>query len=230
MGFLDQIKQQAEAIKQKERLARQPAFHAAHTASTEGACATVTDYFSALAQQLNVLKPISTGRYVLDRANSFTDLPQTQFRVDARRKAHPQPTAREADLCDHVVMQWTMDANRSLTIEKDFISDIEKLLPKLHQCGARFDSEDVRDPGTRRLKLVRYTLEAKFLASVYVEPLHNEGLLHFKLANLDSFGNVTLKLPANQIHSGRLDELAKWIVGQPHRFFEGALELLRTEA
>ena len=232
MGFLDQIKQQADAVKQQQSAgsAAGSVFHEANTYATEAACVTIFDYFAALAPQFNVLKPPSKGRHILDRQNSFTDLPQTDFRVDCRRKPSPQPTTMQPDLFDHIVMQWALDGKQQLVLQKDFITDIEKLEPKLNQSGAKFDAEDVRDPASRKLKFMRYTLAARFSASVMVEPRHNAGTLQFKVNNIDGFDTVTLVFTAGQINTARLDELAKWIVGQPHRFFEAATELRRVEA
>ena len=54
--------------------------------------------------------------------------------------------------------------------------------------------------------------------------------MHFQLHNLDGFESVSLELPAIEVGSARLDELARWIVGQPHRFLDGAQNLRRIEA
>jgi hypothetical protein len=228
MGFLDQIKQQADAVKLQQSAGSE--YHEGNTLAIEAACLTVLDYFSALAPQFNVLKPPSRGRHILDRQHSFTDLPQTDFRVDSRRKPSPKPTTLQPDLFDHVVMQWALDAKQQLVLQKDFITDIEKLEPKLNQSGAKFDAEDVRDPASRKLKFMRYTLAARFTASVYVEPRHNAGTLCFRINNIDGFDTVTLTFSPAQINTARLDELAKWIVGQPHRFFDAASDLRRVEA
>ena len=87
----------------------------------------------------------------------------------------------------------------------------------------------VRDPHTGRFVENRYEFTADLVAGVRVLPQHEEGTLRFVVQNLDGLINVEGSLPAHEITTARLDELAKWWVGQPHRFFDGARELRHIE-
>ena len=60
-------------------------------------------------------------------------------------------------------------------------------------------------------------------------PLHDEGRVQFEIRNLDGLSTVNATFAAFEVTAGRLDELAKWWVGQPHRFLDGAAELRRHE-
>ena len=56
------------------------------------------------------------------------------------------------------------------------------------------------------------------------------GRLRFELVNLDGFETVTVEFPAVEIGSARLDELARWLLGEPNGFLENAQNLRRVEA
>ncbi|HUG25589.1 hypothetical protein [Piscinibacter sp.] len=223
MGFLDDLKRQADALKAQQ--SGDSAVLARHTALAEAACKTVFSYFNTLAAQLDVLRPASPARFALDRQNTFDALKLSDFRVDSRRKQ-----LRNEDVFDYLVMHWQLRSGRELQLMKDFLPDIERLESRLRQSGAKVDHESVRHPDNGKLRGMRYTLVADFVASVRVTPDHDAGRLHFQLHNLDGFEAVSVEFPAFEVGSARLDELARWLVGQPHAFLKDGLNLRRTEA
>ena len=113
---------------------------------------------------------------------------------------------------------------------KNFLPDIEQLESRLHRSGARFTSETVRNPAAAKLPEMRYEPVADFEASVLIKPDHDAGRLRFELVNLDSFETVTIDFATFKIGSGRMDELARWIVGEPNTFLQGGQQLRRVEA
>jgi len=223
VGFLDDLKRQAEALKAQQTT--DLAALARNTALTEASCKTVFAYFNTLRDQLGVLQPKSHARFVLDRQNVFESLPLTDFRIDARKKR-----LREEDVTDFIVLHWQLPSGRKLQLLKDFVPDIEKIEPRLRQSGAEIDTEAVRDPDNGRLKGMRYTFTADFRASIRVTPRHDEGWLHFDLRNLDGLESISVEFSAIEVGSTRLDELARWLVGQPHGFLKDGRNLKRVEA
>ena len=87
MGFLDDLKLQAEAARASQ--ARDSGALQRNTDLTEGACVTVMRYFVALAGQLNVLQPVSPARFALDRRTHFDGLKLQNF---PRRRAPQRHT------------------------------------------------------------------------------------------------------------------------------------------
>lgn len=223
MGFLDELKRQADALKAQQT--GDSASLERSSALTEAACKSVSSYFNALAPQLNILRPQSHARFVLDRQNTFEALQLCDFRVDSRRKK-----LRNDEVCEYLVLHWQLKSGRPLQLMKDFLPDIEKLESKLTQSGARVENEAVRNPENGKFLGRRYTFVADFFGSVRVTPQHDVARLQFQIHNLDGFETVSLDLPAIDIGSVRLDELARWIVGHPHTFLKDAQNLRRVEA
>jgi hypothetical protein len=226
MSFLNTLKNQAQASAAEQH--GNASLMARNTQLVEGACKEALAYFHTLAQQLNVLQPASAGRHQLDKQTIFRSLPQTNFRVDARR-IEKGSKAQATEVYDHVVMHWELHGGGELELNKDFPPDIEKLEPRLRQSGAKVDVQAERDPSGGKLLNMRYRLPAVFLASVRLVPRHEEGLVTFKLMNLDDFDTVWATLAAAEVSAARLDDLARWIVGQPHRFLVGAQHIRRVE-
>lgn len=223
MSFLDDLKRQAEALKTQQT--GDSAALARNTALAEAACKTVFGYFTSLATQLEVLSPTSPTRFTLDRQNVIDGMRMTEFRADSRRKP-----LRDEQVFDYLVLHWQLRSGRALQLTKDFLPEMERIESRLRQGGGQFDNEALRNPDNGKLLGRRYSFVADFVGSVRATPLHDSARVHFQLHNLDGFESVSLELPATEVGSSRLDELARWIVGQPHRFLEGAENVRRIEA
>ena len=223
MGLLDDLKRQAEALQ-----ARQNTDTAAlerNTQLADAACKTAFTYLDTLVRQLIVLKPVSKARYELDRKTRLEGLPMTQLKVDARRKM-----LRGQEVFDHVVVHGRLANGQRLNLVKDFLPDIEKLEPRLRASGAPVNAQPVRHPESNKLVEMRYEVPVDFVISARFTPDHDRARIGIRVQNFDGFETVDLELPATEIGTTRLDELARWLLGEPHRFLDGALALKRIAA
>ncbi len=137
---------------------------------------------------------------------------------------------RDAEVFDHVVVSFAAKTGTRVTIAKDFPPEIEKLEARLRQCGGHYDSEVIRDPENGRFIEKRFDLLADFQSSVRVLPDHDAARVTFHIANLDGFETVSVVFPAFEVGTARLDELARWINGEPHGFLRHGQHLRRVAA
>ena len=223
MGFLDDLKRQADEA--KARLHTDTSLLERNGALADVACKTAATYFGTLVQQLNVLQPRSKVTYRLDKRNAFEAMQLCDFRFDARRTR-----LRGAEVFDHVALRWRMKSGTRLSLMKNFLPDIEQLESKLRRSGAQFHAETVRNPETNRLQEMRYELVADFEGAVNITPDHDHGRARFELVNLDGFETVTVEFAAFEVGTARMDELARWLMGEPHGFLKGGQALRRVEA
>jgi len=223
VGYLADLKKQADDV-----LAQQHQDIGAlqrNTLLTDAACQTAARYFATLARQLNVLQPLSRTVWRLDQRTSFSQLRFSDFRADSRMKR-----LRDAEVFDHIVLNFSAKTGSRVTIAKDFPPEIEKLEARLRQCGAHYDSEVIRDPASGKFVEKRFQLVADFQSSIRVLPEHDAGRITVHVANLDGFETVSVVFPAFELGSARLDELARWINGEPHAFLRDGLHVRRVPA
>lgn len=223
MGFLDDLKRQADALKTQQT--EDSALLARNAALVEAACKGVWQYWLDLAHQLNVLQPVPPVRFSLDKATALDGLKRCDFRVDARRKQH-----RGQEVYDHVVIHALQKTGRSVTLSKDFPPEIERLESRLRQAGISPDTQWIRQPDSGRLEQVRFSFTADVTLMARLLPDHDAGRLRFQLGNFDSLETVTAEFPARAVGSELLDQLARWMVGQPHEFLKLAETVRRVEA
>lgn len=223
MGFLDDLKRQAEALKTQQMV--DTAALARNAASVETACQAAWRYWMDLAPQLNVLLPRPPVRFMFDKSTTIDGFTRCDFRVDARRKPH-----RGQEVFDHVVIHALQKSGRAVTISKDFPPEIERLEGRLRQAGIAPDSKWVRDPVSGRLEEVRFSFVADIAMTVRLLPDHDQGRVSFQLGNLDDLGTVVVTFEAGRVDSNLLDQLARWMVGEPHEFLKLAESARRQDS
>ena len=228
MGFLDELKRQAAA--QTAQQNQNASANQRNAMLADAACKTAFQYWLQLAAQLNVLRPKARASYVIDKRHRLEGLPLSDVRVDARLKAERLTSAHGDAGYDHVVLQFMLRSGQHLTLKKNFLNEIEQLEGRLRQAGIRADTEAVRHPENGKLQEMRYAFDADIAASVLLTPDHANARVHFQLRNLDALETVSFDVPAFDVGSARLDELAKWLVGEPHEFLKGVHKLRRVEA
>lgn len=221
MGYLEDLKRQADSLLAQQR--QDIGALQRNTLLTDAACQSVARYFATLGRQLNVLQPVSRTVWRLDGKASFSQLRFSDFRTDARMKK-----LRDAEVFDHVVLHFAAKTGQRVTLAKDFPPEIERLEARLRQCGVPYESEVVRDAESGRFLEKRF--DADFQCSVRVLPEHDSGEIAFQVVNLDGLETVSVVFPAFEVGSHRLDELARWINGEPHGFLHDGRHLRRVPA
>jgi hypothetical protein len=222
VGFLDDLKRQASDLQARQHI--DTAALERNGMLVESACKNVFQYWVDLVKQLNVISPPARARYVFDSKTSFDGLKFTSFRADVRRKR-----LRDQEVTDHVVLHCVLRTGQHLLLTKNFPTDIEKLEARIAQSGVVCRPEAVRNPDTGKLIEMRYEFDADIAAGARVVPDHDNGTLEFTVQNLDGLGSVVAQFNALEVSRQRLDELAKWLVGQPHSFLAGALSVKHIE-
>lgn len=227
MSFLDQLRQQAQA--------REAQLRGDHTQLernlqlVEAACGHAWRYFGELARQLDLLEPPSPQRFRFDNRTLVEGLVCRRVASDIRRHKVAQGPLAERELVQQIVLHGVLESGRTLELAKDFPPEIQKLEARLSQAGIRCPGERVNDASSGRFVEMRYRFAADVLIGVRVEPLHELGQLRFVLRNFDGLATLTATFAAHEVTTARLDDLAKWWLGEPQRFVDGAFALQRTE-
>ncbi len=214
MSFLDQLKLQADAV--KDRQDRQQVEHDASTNATELACQTVFLYLEQLVRQLNVIEP-DGPRLSLDGKTPWPAMKLTGFQLDARRKM-----LRNREVFEVIGMGWQIVPRTGQpvagSVSANFTPDLQRLEERLATGWVQHERQEIRHPEKNTLQLVRMDYTTQSRGNIKVTPDHDNGQLAFRLANLTGFGVVQTTWPAAQIRASVLDELARLVCGQPSRF------------
>jgi hypothetical protein len=226
VGFLDELKEKArsqntaaesveldaEALARNRRLAN-------------GACRLAHDYWKELCEHLNQIRAPSQARYVLGGREPLEGLVCGNFRVLPQLRLLPGGEPHY----EAVLLAWNASSDRVQRIEKENPPEIERLRAALMQAGIQPSEAPMRHAVTGRLQGTAFQFKPNVAASVRVTPLAESGRVRLTFVNVDQLERVEGEYPAAGLRARLLDEIGRWIVGQPHRVLEYAGNLKRFQ-
>lgn len=215
MSFLNQLKSQAQALQSQHGLERRGVEESA--AQCEAACRVVLHYLQDLARQLNVIQPPAAARFTLDGRTPWPAMKLVDFRVDARKKL-----LRSREVFDHVSMGWRVvpQAGEVVTgvVRVNFPPQLQRVESRLMMGPVKHERREIRHPEKNTLQAIDFEYLIETRGSVNFTPDHDKGAMSFRLLNGSGFGVAERTLPAVEVTSPLMDELARLLVGEPSRF------------
>ena len=214
MSFLNQLKTQAKAL-QKEQGEQQLNLDE-NTARTEEACRFALPYLQDLGRQLNVIGP-AAPRFSLDGKTPWPAMKLVEFRVDSRKK-----TLRSREVFDYIAMGWRVVPQVGDpvggVVRVNFPPDLQRVEARLAMGPVKNERKDIRHPQKNTLQAIEFEYITETRGNVVITPDHDNAVMTFRLLNAVGFDITTTIRNAADVKNDLLDELAKLIVSQPHRF------------
>jgi len=223
MSFLEELKRQAATTTEARPEATDAEARARNARLAQGALRVTHDYWKEMVEQLNLIRPASSARYLLDGRRPLEDLRCGNFRVvPVTRASHGGEVVFES-----VVLAWQVGNGRKSTIDKELPTEADRVRAALRQAGIQVHESQRRDVASGRLLGTRFEFVADVAASIRMLPLPDTGRVRLVCCNLDQLERVEAEFPAVGMRPRQLDEIGRWIVGQPHRVLEYATEVKR---
>jgi hypothetical protein len=217
VGFLDELKEQTRALNSggaSESASLDAETLARNRRLANGACRLAHDYWKELCEHLNQIRTPSKARYLLTGREPLDGLVCGNFRVLPQLRLLPGGEP----LYESVLLAW-----------QDNPPEIERLRAALMQAGIQPSEAPTRHAVTGRLQGTAFQFKPVVAASVRVVPLADSGKVRLAFINVDQLERVEGEYPAAGLRARLLDEIGRWIVGQPHRVLEYASNLKRFQ-
>jgi len=214
MSFLNQLRQQAQAVQSRQHDTQGSLERALK--QTEEACGRIWRYLQDLQAQLNVIQP-ELDTWTLDGRQPWPRMRLQDFRIDARRK-----TLQGQEVHDNLAMVWRMlpadpSAARHGRVSVNFPPDLERVERRLQAARVPHERSEQRQPETNRLQFIHFDYTHEARAGVQFAPDHERAQVRIRLVAVGKPEVEALEYPAAELQPALLDELAKRIVGAPHR-------------
>lgn len=156
-------------------------------------------------------------RFTLDGKTAWPAMKFTEFRVDARKKR-----LRDKEVFDWIGMGWRVVPQVGPAVggcvKVNFPPDLQRVESRLAMGPVKHERKELRDPEKNKLLAFQYDYVTETRGNVLVTPDHDQATIAFRIVNATGFEIVNTSYPAAMIKNDLLDELAKLIVSQPHRF------------
>jgi hypothetical protein len=221
VSFLDELKLVTRALQQDTSV--DPEVQQRNQKLANEACRVAHDYWNELCAHLNVIQAPSTARYAIDGRQPLQGLMCRNFRVAPHLRLVPGGMAQY----DAVALVWQAVGSQRQRIEKQLPHDIERVRANLRHASITASEDGIRHAATGRVQSTAFEFMPEVTASVRLHPLHESGRVKLTFVNVEQLERVEAEFPAVGLRARLLDDIGRWIVGQPHQTLEYASEVKR---
>ena len=211
MGLLDDLKKEAETLKNQEAVKSQSI--KANAAAVDRALRKTFQYMSELFKQLNVVKPPCAHVYDLLTVGKIGGLVQTDYRIEFRTSQR-----ENAEHYENVTINFKRSKPEQLSVKRE-AEQIERFRDLLWQNNMRFTSEPFKNE--RRVTTHEvFKINCEVLCGADVVGDYDNGVIRFKLKNVEDFGPTVYTVEPDNVSDKALEELAKLFIGKDSNFKE----------
>ena len=211
MGLLDDLKQQADTLRQKEQVSQEEINQNLLLAHAK--LKDALHYWVELFNSLNVIKPSITRTYYLEGGASTLDgLHQSDYNVNGRRL-----TLDHKDYIEAIVLRFRCASDQKLTIEKQTDAVVQRMREHLWTNNLKFDLKEFRNErGYTERGIFTINCEVPVMVTM-IGDLEN-GRIKIVCKNLEKLGEFTNVYEFDEFNKEVLEELGKVIIAKPNNF------------
>lgn len=211
MGLLDDLKKEAESVKSQEAARTQSL--KANAVQVDHALRSIYKYLNELFRQLNVVKPPCARSYDLLTVGKIDGLSQSDYRIE-----HRTSQRNNSEHYEELTVSFRRSKPETMKIKRE-AETIEKFRNLLWQNNMRFTSEAMRND-RRVVTHEFFTINAEVLCGADIIGDYDEGVIRFKMKNVEDFGPGIYTVDPTNITEKLLEDLAKLFIGQLDVNFE----------
>jgi hypothetical protein len=210
MGLLDELKKQAETLRQKQQVSQEVLNQNLVIAHKK--LADALRYWIELFNSLNIIKPTIPRLYFLDAANRMDDLLQCDYNVNGRRLA-----VDHKDYIEAVILRFRCVADRKLTIEKQTDPLVQRLRDHLWSHNLRFDLKEYRNE-RGYVERGAFTVLCEVPVLVTIDADLEKAHIRISCKNLEKLGEYACTYDFDEFDKPVLEELGKVILAKANSF------------
>ncbi len=211
MGLLDDLKQQADSLRQKQHLTQAELnqnLQLTHVRLKDG-----LHYLVDLFNSLNIIKPVVPRHYYVEGGvTKFENLLQCDYNCNGRRL-----TVDHRDYIEAIVLRFRCVGDGKITIEK--VSDplVQRLRDYLWTNALKFDVQEVRhERGYVERGIFTVACEVPVTITIAADPENTQ--IRIITKNLEKLGEYLYLYDFDEFGKEVLEELGKVIIAKPNSF------------
>jgi hypothetical protein len=213
MGLLDELKKQAETLKNESQRTTAETL-VLNTKLTEAKMQQTFQFLHELTKQLNVLKPETPRGFDIETAGRFENLMLDDFFIDYRKKK-----IGDRDYYDHIILRFKQGSNQVLQVKRDSQQLIERLRGFLMNANIKFEMTETKNDRSFVL-FATFKIPYVVRSEVIIQANNEAGQLVFKIKNVERINSFDLQFNAAEVSETMLDEFARYLVGKTNKFKE----------
>ncbi|MDB5812600.1 MAG: hypothetical protein JWN94_4722 [Betaproteobacteria bacterium] len=211
MGLLDDLKQQADSLRQKQQVTQAELnenLRAAHARLKDG-----LHYLVDLFNSLNIIKPVVPRYYYLEGGvTKLENLLQCDYNCNGRRL-----TVDHHDFIEAIVLRFRCVGDGQITIEKQSEPMVQRLRDHLWTHALKFDVNEVKNERGYVERGI-FTVKCEVPVTVTIGSDLENAQIKITLKNLEKLGEYVYVYDFDEFGKEVLEELGKVIIAKPNTF------------
>jgi hypothetical protein len=214
MGLLDDLKKEAEAVKQKQLEETHNKIQALNQnfVLVQGKLTQVYRFLHELINQLNVVKLEVPRSYYIGGFGQVDDMRQADYAVATKNM-----TIDNRDFIKEIHLRFKCVTDKELKITKESEATVEQFRDYLWRNNLKFDCHESRNP-RGYLEKGEFTLASSILVSFLVNADFDQAKIKIAARNFEMLGVNEFTYEVDEITEALLDEFGKSLIGKPNRF------------
>ncbi len=211
MGLLDDLKQQADSLRQKQQVTQAELNQnllLGHARLKDG-----LQYLVDLFNSLNIIKPVVPRYYYLEGGvTKLENLLQCDYNCNGRRL-----TVDHHDYIEAILLRFRCVGEGSITIEKQSDPMVQRLRDHLWTNALKFDVNEVRN---QRGYVERgiFTVKCEVPVTITISADLENAQIKIVTKNLEKLGEYVYVYDFDEFGKEVLEELGKVIIAKPNTF------------
>ncbi len=211
MGLLDDLKRQADSLRQKQQVTQEEISQNLLLAHAK--LKDALHYLIELFNSLNVIKPVVPRYYYLEGGVSkLEDLLQCDYNVNGRRL-----TLDHKDYIEAIVLRFRCIADDTLILEKESEPMVKRLREHLWANNVKFDLREIRNERGYVERGI-FTIFCDVPVVVTIAADLENAQIKIVTKNLEKLGEYAYTYDFDEFGPEILEELAKVIIAKPNTF------------
>lgn len=209
MGLLDDLKKEADSLKNQE--AEKSQSLKANAVAVDRALRKAFQYMNDLFRQLNVVRPACPRTYDLQTVGVLDSLVQSDYRIEFRTSLR-----NNSEHYENLSITFKRSKPEQLTVKRE-AETIERFRDMLWQNNMRFTSEVFRND--RRVVVAEvFKINCEVICGAEIVGDYDNGAIRFKLKNVEDFGPTVYTLEPDSVNDQSMEDLARLFIGKDSNF------------
>ncbi len=214
MKFLDELKKEAETLKQKEALDTQAKLTTLgkNFMQLQAKLREIYAYLDDLVKQLNIIRPTVLRSYYIEGVGNFENLNQQDYFLNKRHKS-----IDNKDFIDQITLRFRCARGGGLTAEKESPSTIQALKEYLWSYNIKFETQEIKNERGFVGRAI-FKIPSEVVVNITINGDFEKSQIKIHTKNMERLSERDFTYEINEINEALLEELSKFLLGKPNNF------------
>ena len=214
MKFLDELKKEAESLKQKEAFDTQAKLTTLgqNLMQLQAKLREIYAYLDDLVKQLNVIKPTILRSYYIEGLGNFDNINQQDYVLNKRHK-----TLDNKDFIDQISLRLRCASGSALTAEKESARTIQALKEYLWNYNIKFETQEFKNQ-RGLLERAIFNVPCEVVINIIIKGDFEKSLINIHTKNIERLSEHNYVYEIDEINETLLEQFSKLLLGEPNNF------------